>query len=406
MSGLCYARAMPAAQMRGRYNPFNAAALMSLFVICLFGWAMPARAGDSMQYDGRFSPKFPEAAKLQSIAVLPFAGTDGSDFAEALSAELRSAVLDGKPYFSVRTLEGLVIPGTASSAAKGRKGAAVSANQDKVDASYVAYAIAKGRELHVDGVYVGRVTVQSVIEEKSNKTNNVCTSGKLLHCKTSQAVNVACKVLTAEFSVVPKVIRVRDGEVLYSETVSRHASFSQCDDGVALPVPGGSLFDMLKKKSDNGVVPTTAAGLLIKVRSDAASEIRLAVAPYNKTVTVTFKKRAPDLSKLAQADFQNAAAFADGSRLDRACSMFTKLLTPATSNSVTLLYNLGVCEEALDPDEPQKAFAYYSKADDLLTRPDALVSAGIKRTQTMIGQGRMIDASMDQQRAAKRTRPQ
>jgi hypothetical protein len=59
--------------------------------------------------------------------------------------------------------------------------------------------------------------------------------------------------------------------------------------------------------------------------------------------------------------------------------------------SVTLNYNIGVCSEALLPDDPSKAFEYYNQADQLLKSPNKMVSAALARSRELMQQGSRIN---------------
>jgi hypothetical protein len=48
------------------------------------------------------------------------------------------------------------------------------------------------------------------------------------------------------------------------------------------------------------------------------------------------------------------------------------------------LYNLGACQEAQKPDNPIAALELYVKADQLLSKPDKLLTPALKRAQTMV----------------------
>ena len=58
--------------------------------------------------------------------------------------------------------------------------------------------------------------------------------------------------------------------------------------------------------------------------------------------------------------------------------------------SMILNYNLGVCNEALLPDDPSTAFDFYNKADLLLSKPNKEVSAALLRTKELVQQGARI----------------
>lgn len=344
-----------------------------------------ALAGDSIPYEGRFPAKYPEASKLTEVAVLPFTGADGPAFTSALAAELQSATLDGQQLFSVKTPDGLT--------GKPKAGAKTS--------SEAAIAIRWGQNLGVKAVYIGEVTSAKITKTNRTEQRTTCAEPDgLFKCKRQETKNITCTRVVVDYSVTPRAINVATGAVVYSEIVSDQGSYDICD-GRPVPV-NASLADTwqtLKSSWHTLTGPSTAnaptdeyteESLLLRVRTRVAEKVRRQVAPYNAVVMVTFKKKAPELSKADQARFKSGVDFSQAGRLDRACSIWEMMNSGGAANSVSLLYNLGVCQEALLPDDPNAALEYYAKADQLLSKPDKLVSDAYLRTKRMVEAQRSI----------------
>lgn len=346
--------------------------MIAVAVVCVL--AGPAGADKVARYEARMAAKYPAVAAARNVGVLNFNGKDGENFTAALVSALQSATLDGAPQFSVKTMESMNFR-----------------SADAMSKAEVAAAIRQGQKLDVAVVFTGSTTTVSVTQASFNKQEQVCGGGgiPLLSCKNPRTQNVPCQKVTGQYSVSPRAIRVDTGAVIYSEPVTAKGEYEVCNGQVQ---DGGNIFDKLpfgkKKEQPAEPAPTTPDALLDKLRRDAAQTVRQQVAPYNRSVTVALKEKAPGLSKGDAAQFAGAMEFAGAGRMDRACSIFATLNTGANAQNVPLLYNLGVCQEVLLPDRPAAALEYYAKADQLLTKPDKLVSDAYLRTKNMVGQSR------------------
>jgi hypothetical protein len=195
-----------------------------------------------------------------------------------------------------------------------------------------------------------------------------------------------------QYSVTPRAVKVEGGAIIYSQTVSSQGEYTICDGKLESNASLGDLFGGLfgKKKNDGEKKPEVASpdALLNALRSDVADKIRMDVAPYNRSITVTFMDKQGKLSKPDNEQFSNAIAFAGAGRLDRACAIFETLFVDPNKSNVAILYNMGACQEVLLPDDPSAALEYYSKADQLLSKPNKLVSEAYLRTKAAVGRDR------------------
>lgn len=351
-------------------------------------------AAQKVDYDARFPAKYREAAELKSLAVLPFRGTDGDAFTSAMVGALQSSTLDGKPYFVVKTLEGMnYTPPPPPRPMKGRGG-----GKGVTATSEVAAAVRLGTQLKVSAIYTGEVAGAVISRRNFTQTKSVCQKNGNGKCEMVQ-VPVACVDTTVNYSVTPRIINIATGQVVYSRTVARSGNYTLCDGKVeyqgtladAVNDFGKSLTDMFKrtkKKNPNEADVgekeiSTDAALITKVRTDVADAIRYDVSPYNFRVSVEFKQRAPEMNKDDQAKFKAASEFAKAKRLDRACSDWEAMKTSANAGSINLLFNLGVCQEVLVPEDPSSAMNFLAKADSLTTKPDPMINAALDRVRKM-----------------------
>ncbi len=323
-----------------------------------------------VKYQARFNAKVPAVADLRIVAVMPFSGQDSENFTGALIAALQSASVDGAPWFTLKSGDGL--QASAPTAAE------------------VSAAVNYGRSTGADVVYIGKVATASVKSVPRQEARQTCVlPGEKLFspCRRFDSFAVKCERVDGNYTVTPRAIRVPDGAVVYSQSITFTDGYDGCDDSpaswstAAPPTFGqvlGGFFKSTPKAAEAAPNPDT---LLQRLRDKAVQRVRSDVAPYNGEITVNVKEKGPDLPKEAQAQFKSGVDFAKGGRMDRACGIWDTLNTGPAAESPTLLYNLGACAEVLEPDNPRVAQGFYSKADSLLTKPDNEISVALKRMQ-------------------------
>ncbi len=335
--------------------------------------------GAPREYKTKFNAKYPAAAENRKVALIAFGGDEGENFTQDLNSLLQNTFIDGEPYFTVLGEAG----SRSATKSSGQEGAA---------------AIAYGRNLGAEAVYLGTasVTIRDIPREESKEVCLARTGGVVKQCAQSEVVKVSCRRIEGTYTVAPKVIRVADGKVVYSESISVSDSIDKCDENtegaaeslIKALVPGGELLSRLapKSKPKQTAAPITPESMLVDLRKKAAQQISRHIAPYNGTVKVDFKEKGADIPKAAQAQFKAGLEFAKAGRADRACGIWDALNTSETAESPTLLYNLGACAEVLEPDSPRQAMIFYSKADAASATPDPQISTAMTRLQS--GSGR------------------
>lgn len=344
--------------------------------LALLGAAVPAQAFDDAIYKGRFAAQFFEAGQLRTISVLPFAGPDGDNFAKALAAEMRAVVLNEDQWYNVKAPDGI----------------------DKAQALGVATAgdnssgaVTAGKKLDVKAIYTGTVQQARISRTDRNEITTECADGS--DCKTKTPRNIVCTRIVLEYAVAARIINVASGATAYAKNHAAQDGYDLCNGkgqeikvennegwavGFAKKITGGP-------KKEGFAVEFTEDALFQRLRANIAQKIRADVAPANRPLTVEFKRRASELPKPAQITFESGTPFIKADRLDRACSIWEVMESdPTAATSISLLYNLGVCQEALVPENPSAALEYYVKADQLTIKPDKLVSAALLRAKEMV----------------------
>jgi hypothetical protein len=330
----------------------------AILVSALLVATTPALAFDDATYKGRFAAEYYKAGQLRTLAILPFSGPDGSNFTAALSSELGRATLSDENWFTIKP-----------------------ANTKETD------PIRAGKALGVAGVVDG-----AVVTAKLTRTDRTELPDKKDKAAGS-ATGILCTRIMLQYTVHAQIFDVANGASVYDKTHSAQDGYDLCNGkGQEIPVESneGLMVSFAKKltggpKKDAYTIEFTEDALFQRVRGVIASKIKEDISPLNKPVSVEFKRRAPEMPKPLQMTFESATPYIKAGQLDRACAIWKLLRSePAAAASVSLLYNLGACQEALKPDNPAAALELYVKADQLLSKPDKLLSPALKRAQDML----------------------
>lgn len=213
----------------------------ALSVACLV--SMIAVASCNTGVGNTIPANAPDAAALRHVAVLEFTGNSGDETASALEAALVAHRVDNAAYFTVvdRTMttggtRGEIAPATAARL---------------------------GKKLDVQGVFLGRVN-SNINSTSHTEKQFTCTqynpSGG---CHHSSHIPVRCTDVTATVSVMPRLVSVASGRVVYAQERTGTAMTSYCS--------GQS------QDESNDM-------LLSRARDEAISEILRDVAPHPKSV--------------------------------------------------------------------------------------------------------------------------
>jgi hypothetical protein len=310
------------------------------------------------KYQARYAAEYWKAGQLRTLAILPFSGPDGANFTTALSSELAGTQLSGENWFTIKP-----------------------ASTRETD------PLRAGKALDVAGIVTG-----NVVNAKLTRTDRIDPIDKKSKGDPA-ATGIPCTRISLQYDVRAQVFDVANGTTAYDKTHSVQDGYDVCNGkGQAIPVEtkkglGIIISDAItgEKKKEAFTVDYTEDALFQRLRKAVADKIIGDIAPYNKEQWVGFKDRAPELPKPLQQTFESAKPFVKAGQLDRACAIWTQLRSePAAAASVSLLYNLGACQEAQKPDNPIAALELYTKADQLLIKPDKQVAPALKRAQEMV----------------------
>ncbi|MBN1380876.1 MAG: hypothetical protein JXA41_04300 [Deltaproteobacteria bacterium] len=306
------------------------------------------------------------AARLKQIAVLPFDGRQGQEFAIELEGLLASIAIDDKQYF---TLVDRVRLNEVLSELK-------LAQSGFVQESTVAQI---GQMVGAKGIYTGVVTESNATDSPYRENRSRCVhyvtkkdnKGREYQvCDRYKNYQVQCVKRTARFCFTPKLTDVETGKIVYSRNIAGTANASGCADGQA-PVAG-------------------APELINLAKRQALGMFRYDVAPHYTTMTIKMMNDTDGIdSPEAREKFKSGLEFAEKERFDRACALWDEVMV-SSPKAIGVLYNLGVCAEMVG--HLDQALDFYQQADKLTSKPDDRITEALIRSTDLIKKQKKLES--------------
>lgn len=336
--------------------------LVALGLLAASGCSAPVKTATMSQLPANFS----EAARLKRVVVLKFdAGSgntrdrwsqSGQDITPELEAQIAGVQINGQPHFTV------VERARMNDALKEMR----LAESGALDASTASRL---GRMVAANGVYMGSVAHDGATDERYSELRSNCAQYKQEKDKKGRTYDgaclrwvdsqVGCVKRSATFAFTPRLVDVERGTIAYTKAISKTVTRSGC--------------------SDQGQQMTSAEELRREARQLALQEFRQDIAPYSKRVEIALMSSTDGIVQSAAKDqFVGSLEFAKANRLDRACEIWRDLAA-SEGRSPALLYNRGACAEV--GGNLEEALELYGRADRLLNKPDAIISAGLLRVR-------------------------
>lgn len=308
-----------------------------------------------------------EAAMAKTVAVVPFNGGGGKEFASEIEGVLGSINIDDRQYFTL--IDRMSLDQVMSEMKFSHSGL--------VDPSK---AVELGKMLGAQGIYTGTVQ-QSFKSSYYRENREECARyeeykdskgrtqrGKCLRYRRWQ-VNCTKNVMT--FICNPKLVEVKTGRVVYARNLNGFAEDSKCEDV-------GS--------------PRGEYELLESAKAQVKMSFRRDIAPYYETRIIKLMDSTDGIANPAAADKLKAGiTWAGKKRLDKACELWGEAAS-LTSTSYALAYNLGVCAESRA--DVAAANRLYKKAEDLLGKPDDDISLAVTRTGEAVKNAQKLSQQM------------
>lgn len=286
----------------------------------------------------------PEAARLRSLAVMPFNGSHGGEVAARLEASLAQVKVGNESYFST----------VSGSQQTSRTINNVTATPSGVE---VQRAVQLGRQLHVSGVFAGDVLALNVNRDHYSEERSRCLDKK---CKNAQTWNVSCEKRDASVEIAPRLIEVATGSVVYATRSAAHKTDKRCSDEPPTESPENLL-----------------AGAL----DEAIANIIKDVAPQEQTNYVSLKDEMLVGDRAAKSRFDSGLKFVRAGDPDRGCRIWNEMETDGIHDP-NLSYNLAAC--SAQKGDVQAALRLIEDAYEQLQSPDSDFLAARQRYQKLV----------------------
>ena len=297
-----------------------------------------------------------EAARLRKVAVMPFDGPDGANFAAEFEGKLASVKIDDRQFFEVvnrsaldtvmnemkLTQSGLVDPDTAAQV---------------------------GKMIGAKGIYIGQITKAKVNDSKYVEERSECSArNEKGRCVSWRKWKVDCIKRTADFNVTPKLVEVETARLIFSDNYSGKQESKRCaDSGYPL------------KSSDE---------MILSLQNSALASIRNDIAPFYQPVQIQLMKVKDGITSEAAKDkLASGLEFAKNKRFDRACEIWAEA-RPLAPRSVSILHNLAICAEV--DGKLEEALVLLKEADKQLTEPNDSVTASLERVAASISKQKKL----------------
>ncbi len=192
--------------------------------------------------------RFPVFNRIGTVAVLPFEGKDGDIFANELESTLTGLQRKKGVKFKVST----------------RTAKDIQALEEEIryqSSGKTQSALELGKAMQVNSIMVGKIDT-TVDKSRFTREYKECVKHKGLRCKKSVKKTTSCKKEMVKIRVIPKLLDVESGQVLYSHII----------DGA------GSNLKCANESLSTNVDPYR------KARDEILREIAADVAPYKKSI--------------------------------------------------------------------------------------------------------------------------
>ena len=335
-----------------------------LLALSLFACAAPAVKTTTM-----VPAKFHEATKLKEVAVLPFEGPNGREFAAEIEGAIASVNIDTRQYYTL--IDRAKLDKILAEQQLGQTGLIDEAAAAKV-----------GKLVGAKGIYTGVVTAANARDSHYTQNRQECAQRELKKDKKGNTVEgnciswrnytVPCTKRDAVFAFTPKLIEVETGRIIYSNNISETASASEC--------------------RDSGTPVASAFELIGKAKEAAKSNFKRDIAPSYVTFNIQLMDSKEQVtSKEAEDKLNLGMEYAKKGRLDRGCELWGegRILSP---NSPSLIYNLAICAEVRG--DLENALDLYRKADRALNKPDDKITSAIERVSEAIKRRQTLKEQM------------
>jgi len=287
-----------------------------------------------------------DVMKYKTVAVTEFEGDKNNQYSSMLESTLKGLTFYNKKLYNVMDRKNI------ESILKEQSFQVGIADENTI--------VKMGKLAGVDAIWTGSVTEMSD-ETPYYETRYKCVSYDQGVCRSSLPYIVRCRNVTVNLTFIPKLISVSTGTIIYSKTFNQTDRNSACD---------GSW------------LASSQAELINEAREDIFYKLKNDISPRIATIELELKTDDDEIiNKTDKKIFKDSLAFVDARRMDRACELWRELIK-ANRGSIALNYNIGICFEY--EGKYTEALDQMRFVDKLLTKPDDLISLGIRRGEANI----------------------
>jgi len=337
-----------------RYPNQNLLKLIFLFPAILLATGCATKIKVNMLKPAQYH----QASLTRTVAVLPFSGSNGNEFAAEIEGVLGGINIDDNPYFTL--VDRAAIDKTLSEQKFSQSGL--------IDPRTAARI---GRMVGAQGIYTGTITLAKATDSPYTEKRSECVQHQIKkdekgnqyegNCIRYRYYTVNCIKRSAQFAASPKLIEVATGKIVYSRNLTGSSNSAGCEDRTA--VKG-------------------AEELLETAKNTALRDFRKDIAPFYETREIALLDSTNDINSTeAKEKLKQGIAFAGKGRMDSACELWGAASNLAP-NAVSLVYNLGVCAESRG--DVEMALTLYRKAEKLNGKPEDNIILAITRTSEAV----------------------
>ncbi len=331
--------------------------VLMLITFCI-GFTLLSGCATKIRINMLQPAQYHEASLTKAVAVLPFSGPGGREFAAELESVIAGVGIDDKQYFT------LVDRASIDKVVSEMKFSQSGLVDEKT-------AVKLGKLVGAQGIYTGIVTRNNYDDSHYSERRQTCTryeqkrddKGRVYEgaCIQWRYYNVHCVKRIANFAAAPRLVDVATGRVIYARSLTAMADSSGCDD--TRPVQSEIV-------------------LLEQAKERVKKDFRRDVAPYYITREIKLMDSTDGIaSKEAIDKLKRGMEYADKGRMDNACELWGDARNLA-AGSHALLYNLGVCAESRG--DLENALSLYKQSDRLLGKPDDDITLALGRVNDAI----------------------
>lgn len=330
--------------MKKGYKNFNYfAAGMSMLILC-------SCASPKIKTDVLVAAKYSEVAELRRMAVLPFDHKRRKNpaFTTDVEAMLTSIRVHDKSYFNV--IERTQLNKVIEEMRLGGSGIV-----DQSTATNI------GKIAGVQAILMGTITQSDSELSKSTETRYKCAKKNSKGiCKKLKKYKAACLTRKATFTFVPKIIRISNGGIVMSESITRSSSSKGC-----------------KKEK-----PDSETALLGRAKKAALKDFQNKIAPYyvKQNLALISKDDSKPSTKIKKR-IKGGIKFAEAGRMDRACEIWRNAALEHTKG-YALPYLQGVCAES--ESKLVEAMDLYKLADRRTSEPVKEINNALNRVNSRL----------------------